>query len=496
MNWYQALYRCEMYRRGHPVARSICRELARWMWRRFKALAAPGTIGQITFPPPRNFVCAEIICRGRPSVTLSLCGRPADYAGAGVSHLMVPARPRCVRIRTAGANDLAAVLRALGRAAEISQARTLPHGGAAAGPLSTGGSSPDVGAAVQWPTGGTQPTAPTSSGGAEPHSLAHAPAETPSPAGAGEVIDAADAADPDVFSLVGQGTTSTGSPAAAPTRGAAEPERALTPQEIGRELGRIVMTLLDKSGESFARAAADIRRIRPHAGKYPDTQRHFAELVAIWRLLRQEVERAALCPENPNLPPYEATEELPPGAVIPSRPAQLGSGREPLPPPDEVRRWLDAKFGTEDAVREFCCYAYRENEPGAPPQPLTIIGRTPIYGAKVAPLYRERRIERPWDSVTTPDIALLRDFLLVRTVIDGRGELSTQRLRRDVRRVRPYLRSIPDELLIPLSTEAADTLVRRNLLRRTSARMWLATREGSRVCLDSIRPLWVGACTR
>ena len=109
---------CSMYARGHDVARRASSMVANAMWRMFGARPVPGTKGQVTFPD-RSIVCIEVICSGRPSMTMSLRGRPTLYRGLSLERLFVPPRPGCTRLRITNQADKTMPLIAFLRAALI-----------------------------------------------------------------------------------------------------------------------------------------------------------------------------------------------------------------------------------------------------------------------------------------------------------------------------------------------------------------------------------------
>lgn len=118
------LERCAMYETGHPVARRATRMVAGAMWSQFGVRPIPGTKGQVTFPGHGNFVCIEMICATKPSMTMSLRGPRRLYRGLRLEPLFVSPRPGCTRLRIHGEADVVVPLIAFLRAAMIVSGRS------------------------------------------------------------------------------------------------------------------------------------------------------------------------------------------------------------------------------------------------------------------------------------------------------------------------------------------------------------------------------------
>lgn len=118
MSIEEQLETCSMYARGHDVARRASRMVANAMWRMFGARPVSGTKGQVTFPD-RSIVCIEVICSRRPSMTMSLRGRPTLYRGLSLERMFVAPRRGCTRLRITSQADMTMPLIAFLRAALI-----------------------------------------------------------------------------------------------------------------------------------------------------------------------------------------------------------------------------------------------------------------------------------------------------------------------------------------------------------------------------------------
>jgi|GEM_PF-3557999 len=495
----EALAACEMYAVGHPVARRVCREVATLMWKYFGRLPVPGSKGQVTFAAPANFVCIDMLCATRPSITMSLAGTAQDYAAVNLAHLMVPARPGCVRIRTSNEFHRFAVMRAFFRAAQIATGTTKTLKPRQVPLPSKKRRKKSKGSPVPPPTMGseqaqTEPKAPPS----PPPTLKALPKPPPldptlifqKPDPFLAPVDDLDLdADPDVFNPAAgyvHNAISPPPPAVVPVVPASEDPN------LKLQIARIAMLIGQKTAASLTEAAAMIRRIRPRVDGSPELRGGFHQLIAIWRLIRQELERKSPCIDF-GLPSWDATELARPGMVVPSRAPQLGGRKDPLPPPTIANAWVDKHLGTEDGVREFSCFTILENEPDAPVQPLLRFRDVAVLGSRIAPLYREGRLIRPWDIDRPHDEALLHDYVLALTVVQGKGSWTSNLLRNWVPRLRPYVRGITDDDLLPAALRAVGFLEGRGLLFQWTPRTWRITPEGFEAFDQHIGPEWLRA---
>lgn len=493
----EALQACRMYANGHAVSRRLCRHVANALKLRCGVLPTPGTIGQVIWPAPHNFACVDVVCTSKPSVTFSFRGRPDQYAGMGLDSFMVSARPGTVRFRFHDAIHRFPALRAFDRAAQIAGIPLPP-------PIPLKYKKPLVGGGL----GGSESLlhSSTSPEGIPLLPVPEAPEASPPPPPSpespfGTFIGKQNSDAPGIDGRkVPEPESAHKSPAAGepsdPFLGDASGGFVpidIVDVELRQELARIVVLLAQRKIAALIEAAGRLRDLRLRAAIYPTLLPKLLDVIGLWRLTRQLIERSSPC--FPAFPvPYESTEILPPGTVVPSLPAQLGSQRDALPPAAVVDAWLRSTFGSEDALREFCCFQIQEDETAPLLNPLLTFHRTPIMGSRIAPLYRERRIARPWDPGRPVDMAMLHDFILVVAVVVGKGKWTASAMRSQVPRLRPYLRSVPDEYLIPAATHATGILEGRGFIASTGLRAWKVRPDGLKVFDQYLGPVWMAAC--
>ena len=106
---------------------------------------------------------------------------------------------------------------------------------------------------------------------------------------------------------------------------------------------------------------------------------------------------------------------------------------------EEIAAFLD-QLATEDGFREWCVYGRRPSQNGLPVEALISIDGVEILGSSLAPLYRERKLDRWWHpNEVDPERAMMADLLIL--FARQHGTVNGAILPRLSSRLLPYVRS-------------------------------------------------------
>jgi len=171
--------------------------------------------------------------------------------------------------------------------------------------------------------------------------------------------------------------------------------------------------------------------------------------------------------------------------------SKLGDPGTPIDEGDtaELLDFID----TEDGLREWIRYGRFSVNGQLPVLPLITLDTAKIYGSAVAPMYRERRIQRTWAPAGwQPDVALIEDYLLLLAALRT-GGLARSAWSSTLMRVRPYVRSLTNRDIYRVAQRVAGDLRDWRLVTLPDAERLVPTNRGYSVVRESLLPLWKSA---
>jgi|GEM_PF-5787715 len=174
----------------------------------------------------------------------------------------------------------------------------------------------------------------------------------------------------------------------------------------------------------------------------------------------------------------------------PKEPVSAAANANALPITDEERDWILHALESEDNLRELCEYGVTVDQNGSLPViPLLVVDDASVYGHRIAPLYRQGRVRRPWGCRRRRwEYALIEDFLLCRTAVEGK--LTGRSRNIYAAYLKPYVRGLPERDLLRHTRRIERGLVRKGMLVRLSSQAVRCEQVMQRIVLNELVPIW------